>query len=115
MACGKTHAVLGGVTGVSIYGIYKYHKKENWTFLGVTGAAIIGTVMALLPDIIESAKCNPNHRQFFHSVIILLSAILAYNKIGRNEFEKLLTNVGLAGYASHLFLDALTPRSLPLA
>ena len=114
MASGNTHAVIGGVVGLGIYGIYKRRKKEAWTLWGTAGAAFSGMVLALLPDIIESAAHNPNHRQFFHSTVILLSTFLVYNKIGRDESEKLLANVGLAGYASHLILDALTPRSLPL-
>ena len=90
MASGKTHAVVGGVAGLGIYGIYKHQKKEDWTLLGAAGAASLGMVIALLPDIIESAARNPNHRQFFHSAVVLISAFLAYNSIGRDGFERLL-------------------------
>jgi inner membrane protein len=114
MASGKIHAAGGGVIGLGIYGFYKWHKKEDWTFWGATGATFLGMVSALLPDIIEPAACNPNHRQIFHSTMALLSVFLAYNKIGRDEFEKFVVNIGLGGYASHLILDALTPRSLPI-
>lgn len=114
MASGKTHVAAGGAVGLGIYGIYKWQKREDWTLLGAAGAASLGMVIALLPDIIESAARNPNHRQFFHSAVMLISVILAYNKIGRDEFERLLVNIGLGGYASHLLLDALTPRSLPI-
>ena len=114
MASGKTHAVLGCGVGLGIYGIYKYQKKEEWTIWGAAGSAFLGMTIAMLPDVIESAAHNPNHRQFFHSVVALLSVFFVYNKIGIDEFEKLLVNIGLGGYASHLLLDALTPRSLPI-
>jgi len=114
MASGRTHVVVGCGVGLGIYGVYKYQKKEEWIFWGAVGAASLSMFIALLPDIMESAAHNPNHRQLFHSAAVLLTAFLAYNKIGRDEFEKLLVNIGLGGYVSHLLLDALTPRSLPI-
>lgn len=114
MAAGTTHSLIGGAVGLGIYGYYKWQKKEDWTLLGAAGAVVLGMITASLPDIIESAVRNPNHRQFFHSATVLTAAFLAYNKIGRNEFEKNLVKTGLGGYISHLVLDACTPRSLPL-
>lgn len=114
MASGKTHAVTGGAVGLGIYGVYKWQKREDWTLLGAAGAVAVGMIIALLPDIIESAVRNPNHRQFFHSATVLATTCLAYNKIGRNELEKNALNIGLGGYISHLVLDAFTPRSLPI-
>lgn len=114
MAAGKVHAVAGGITGLVLYGCYKNYEKEEWTFGGVIGAICLGSLVGLLPDIIESAANGPHHREIFHSVILLISMILAYNKIGKNEFSKLLVNIGLGGYVSHLILDSLTPMGLPI-
>ncbi|MDD4894181.1 MAG: metal-dependent hydrolase [Candidatus Omnitrophica bacterium] len=114
MASRGTHLVVGGAAGLGVYGFDKWKKKEDWTLLGVAGAILLGMFIALLPDIIEPAV-NPNHRQFFHSLAFLIVLLFLYNKLGRDEFEKLVFKIIIGGCVSHLAVDATSPRGLPLA
>lgn len=84
-------------------------------------AAPLSALLATLPDIIEPALKNPNHRQFFHSV--LFAAILGwgtykiYQWKPETQLEEILRCVLLIGgtaYLLHLVADAFTKRSLPL-
>ena len=81
----------------------------------------IGAFLGRLPDMIEPSLGNTNHRKFFHSVAVLSLLEIGVNKLYRWEpqdnTEKLLRGLlllGGAAYLSHLALDALTSRSLPL-
>lgn len=72
--------------------------------------------MGILPDMLEPAK-NPHHRQVFHSLALLSSFLLkdkAYEKLLLNGQQRVSFDIALGGYTSHLFLDFLTPRSLPI-
>lgn len=79
-------------------------------------SAIIGS---RLPDLIEPAT-SPNHRQFFHSWLVFgataaaIKALCDWKPLTPKEqhIRRLLISL-LAGYSSHLFLDALTTKSLP--
>jgi membrane-bound metal-dependent hydrolase YbcI (DUF457 family) len=69
---------------------------------------------------IEPALGNPNHRQFFHSFVVLGSLSAGMHKVyhwePQDEVEKIIRGVLLVGgaaYLSHLALDALASRSLP--
>jgi inner membrane protein len=79
-------------------------------------SSMIGSV---LPDIIEPPR-NRRHRKFFHS-LVFLALLLAFM---HNTYALLLTGgladevafglfFAVAGYVSHLILDALTPSRLP--
>ncbi|QIL91282.1 metal-dependent hydrolase [Microbulbifer sp. SH-1] len=116
MANGADHIAAGALTGVAM-ACYGQSQSENVNPLLAIGAS---TVFSKLPDWIEPAT-NPHHRQFFHSVSFL--AMLGYglkkaydwkpnDKEGR--LLRFLTLCAGAGYISHLVLDGLTPRSLPL-
>lgn len=113
MASRGTHLVLGGAVGLGVYGLDKRQKKEDWTLIGVAGAIFLGMAVGLLADIIEPAS-NPHHRQFFHSIIFLIILLFLYGKVGKDEFEKLVFKIIIGGYTSHLAIDALSPRSLPI-
>lgn len=69
---------------------------------------------------IEPALGNPNHRQFFHSAVLLGLLAAGMRKVyhwePRDEVEKIIWGILLvrdAAYLSNLALDALTSRSLP--
>ncbi|MBV1928152.1 MAG: hypothetical protein KUG81_01385 [Gammaproteobacteria bacterium] len=70
---------------------------------------------------IEPSLGNPNHRQFFYSVAVLGHLGTGMHKLFRwnpqDNAEGLLRGLlplGGAAYLSHLALDALTSRSLPI-
>ena len=92
-------------------------KKEKWVFEEALASVVLGILGGMLPDILEPAT-HPNHRQFFHG--LLLIAVVFY---GREKLYQLLELTPqqrglfdslLAGYSSHLYLDGLTPKGLPL-
>ncbi|HSH28996.1 MAG TPA: metal-dependent hydrolase [Thiohalobacter sp.] len=116
---GPTHQFAGAIAALVMT---QNDTSEKTCALHHPAAAIpIGAFLGKLPDMIEPALGNPNHRQFFHSVVVLglLAAGMrkVYHLDPQNEVEKILRGVlliGGAAYLSHLALDALTSRSLPL-
>ena len=74
------------------------------------GLTIFGS---LLPDIVEPAN-DPRHRSNFHSIqlglILVLCLLILLNEL--TPLTLLVVYI-IAGYLSHLFLDATTPRGLP--
>lgn len=116
MAARNTHLAIAAIAGVAVYGIYKTVKKERWTLEGVCGAFCLGGFAGILPDMLEPAN-NPNHRAFFHSIVLPASFLFRdkiYNKLGLSDKAKRNCNIVLAAYFSHLALDFLTPKGLPL-
>lgn len=83
----------------------------------VVGSAIAGAGAAILPDIFEPAT-NPNHRSFFHSVAIssVPTNYLRYSIEDSSQQDPLrrLKRALAIGYLSHLALDIMTPKRLPL-
>jgi len=85
----------------------------------MVGCAAVGTVTALVPDVIEPAL-TPNHRGLAHSVATGSALLrLAYElSCAENqaweEFQKILFASAAAGYVSHLVADGCTPQRLPL-
>jgi membrane-bound metal-dependent hydrolase YbcI (DUF457 family) len=92
--------------------------------------AATGLSFGALPDILEPALRNQNHRDFFHSIVFgLLIYYLAkeawrqFNKKDTSSkadefdwsaFVCFLIIVALVAYMSHLFLDLLTKKGLPI-
>lgn len=116
MANGADHIAAGALTGVAM-ACYGQHKGKPVNPLLAIGAS---TVFSKLPDCIEPAT-NPHHRQFFHSIgfLAMLGYGLkkAYNWKPEDKGAQILRFLTLwagAGYISHLVLDGLTPRSLPM-
>ncbi len=116
MANGADHIAAGALTGVAM-ACYGQSQDEKINPLLAIGAS---TVFAKLPDWIEPAT-NPHHRQFFHSIAFLamIGGVLkkVYDWNPENKGEEIMRFLALcagAGYISHLVLDGLTPRSLPL-
>ena len=89
---GPTHQFAGAVAALAITQV---DSDDKSTLLHHPAAAIpIGAFLGRLPDMIEPSLRNPNHK-----------------------FDKLLRGLLLIGggaYLSHLALDALTSKSLPL-
>lgn len=93
--------------------------EEDRLLLGVLliGGGLLG---AKLPDILEPA-IHSHHRKFFHSLVVAgglawaIRKVLSWPRDSREQRLMRAAVLGIAiGYASHLALDAMTPRSLPL-
>lgn len=115
----STHLIAGGLSGliVAMFDKNDNHKTAHDPFL----AAAVGAISGCLPDMLEPALRNPHHRQFFHSVVVLVAAGYGLKKVyewkPEDNLEALLRKVLLfagVGYVSHLLLDATTARSLPI-
>ena len=66
---GPTHQFAGAIAALAIA---QSDSSEKASALHHPAAAIpIGAFLGRLPDIIEPSVGNPNHRQFFHSVVVL--------------------------------------------
>jgi hypothetical protein len=83
-------------------------------------AALMAGAAGKLPDQIEPA-IHPHHRQFFHSWIVAGGIGYAMYRLYRwkpeTEGEKLLKGVLMVlggAYLTHLAMDSVTCRSLPL-
>jgi len=116
---GSTHQLAGAVAALVVT---QKDTSSKYGALHHPAAAIpIGALLGKLPDMIEPALGNPHHRQFFHSIAVFGLLATGMHKIyhwePRDDFEKIIRGillVGGAAYLSHLALDALTSRSLPL-
>jgi membrane-bound metal-dependent hydrolase YbcI (DUF457 family) len=77
----------------------------------------MGAIMGVAADKLEPST-NPNHRGFFHSYTCWILSFVAiyYLCSGRNPntIMQNLAIIGFTGYSSHLALDMLTPKSLPI-
>ncbi len=115
---GPTHQLAGAIAALVMT---QNDTSEKACALHHPAAAIpIGAFLGKLPDMIEPALGNPNHRQFFHSIAVLGLLAAGMRKVyhwePQDEVEKIIRGVLLVGgaaYLSHLALDALTSRSLP--
>lgn len=86
------------------------------TALKATAAYAAGT----LADILEPA-CNPNHRQFFHSLgfagILAYGLYKAYKWQPTKKNHKVLRDALMiigGAYLVHLVMDSSTPKGLPI-
>ncbi len=125
----KEHLKTGAVSGLLVASISNIIKQRNemknnpnYKFnlgeliINSTTGTIFGAIGGILPDKIEPAK-NPHHRKFFHSKSTL--AFISYKTYQYNnkEFPHIIKNSinsFTAGYASHLILDSMTPKGLPV-
>lgn len=117
MANFGTHAAVGAGVGLGVYALFKYVKKEPWTWEDALGSAGLGLMTASLPDALEPAL-HPDHRALAHSIAALLSAIYGTKRLldapSVDGQTKVAGTVAAAGFVSHLLLDAGTPKGLPL-
>lgn len=107
--------------GAAIFLVMAHQEEvvgENtaWPLAG----GVAASVLTCLPDRIEPA-INPNHRQFFHSLMFAVGLGYCFLKIRQLEPEskegaiiRKIALVGIAAYLVHLALDATTAKSLPL-
>lgn len=116
---GPTHQLAGAVAAIAISG--KDHEHKSSPLHHPVAAGTVGALLGKLPDIIEPSLRNPHHRQFFHSFAAFGLVGWGLHKVHQwdpeDDFERLIRSillVGGAAYLSHLALDALTSRSLPL-
>lgn len=110
-----THLIIGAGVGAGIHLLNKILRKEPISWGGVVKAGVAGSVIALLPDLIEPAT-NPNHRKFFHSVVMTGGLLLMTQNPELKHEPVTKEAIEIAGYSylSHLLLDSLTPKGLPL-
>ncbi len=119
MANGMTHSIAGGLSGLAV-SLLDTDGQDGFSHNPVLATAV-GTFFGKLPDILEPSLRNPHHRQFCHSITVLVALGYglrkAYKWKPKDKMESALRGLVLcagAGYISHLLLDASTPRSLPL-
>jgi len=110
------HVTCGACVGAAAYLTFCRMFQRNPTWLGLVGCTVAGSALALGPDLLEPAS-DPNHRRFFHSLAMLAVLAIGDYKLMTNltvgDEEKLGLLAASAGYASHLLMDGLSPRSLP--
>ncbi len=118
MASAAAHNTAGLLAGIISSVLDQYPEEERFVLSGLlTAGAIAGSK---LPDVLEPA-IHSHHRAFFHSFVVLIGAAWAGRKLWdwrpqtpqQRQVRALLLGA-LIGYCSHLGLDALTPRSLPV-
>jgi len=67
----------------------------------------------LIPDIFDPPS-SASHRKFFHSLALLAAlSIYLFVLLPQEKIMEPLNYLAL-GYLSHLYLDAMTERSLPI-
>jgi inner membrane protein len=117
MANSNVHVLAGASLGAGTYVGFCYLTEKEIEWGKVVGSALVGALAALAPDLLEPAL-NPHHRKFFHSITAL--ALLGYGNYRAIRSTTLSSDlkiailVAFAGYASHIVMDSVTPRSLPL-
>lgn len=88
-------------------------------FVSIAATKLLALAETAIPlvEFLEPAL-HPNHRKFFHSLTILGALGYGDYKVMSNpsltDEDKLAILVSSAGYASHLAIDATTPKFLPL-
>lgn len=116
---GRTHVIGGAAIGAATGAAVGLSPVE--TVALAAGAA----VTAKLPDVDRVVNKGPNHRSLTHSVVFagglvvaLAFAVTAGGYIAADGLEGALIAAavwGLAvGYVSHLLLDSMTDKSVPL-
>jgi len=119
MPNGLTHSVVGGLSGLAV-AVFDTDDNGNSNHNPLPAIGM-GAVFGKLPDVLEPSLKNPHHRQFFHSLTIMGLVGYGTKKIydwqpqdTLESIVRFLTLCAGAAYLSHLILDAMTSRSLPL-
>jgi len=113
-----THAMAGGATAVAVWIADRQKAESKIRIEDLISIALLGCLGGLLADLIEPA-ISPNHRGFAHSIVVVVGLIVMIAVFCRcNSAESGGRSVALksfaAAYLSHLFLDACTPKGIPL-
>lgn len=117
MSSGDDHRVCAAVSAFTVASAC-WKPEDHWSKHPLVAACIAGGC-GTLPDVLEPAF-NPNHRQFFHSVVLMGGlAWLAYGlykwqpDTEVKQIARRLALVAIGAYLMHLAMDATTPKSLP--
>lgn len=117
---GTAHTIAGGIAG-GAFALTVIDVPEDESLFAILAAIGGGIIGGKLPDKIEPAYQNPNHRQAFHSVAVLggigwsIKALMDwYPETPQGRLLKYFLLGLAAGYASHLLLDSVTQKSIPL-
>lgn len=115
MPSSDTHIIIGAGVGIGTHLLNKLFRQEPITLNGIAKAGLAGSIIGLLPDLIEPAT-NPNHRKFFHSAIMTGGLLLLTQNpdLKHNPITKEAIEIAGYSYLSHLLLDSFTPKGLPL-
>ena len=116
MANRDTHVMVGAMTGVFVSCL----DNDSTSAVNPLVASAVGGFFGRLPDLLEPAT-SPNHRQFLHGFVFLGGLYIGLKKTidwkPDNDFDKVIRAVMLIGggaYISHLALDSMTKKSLPI-
>lgn len=113
----ETHAIFGGAAAGFFYLVDSLRNNKKIQINELIGSIFIGAGSSLVPDLIEPAT-NPNHRGIFHSIAIssLPVGYLKYSTDNPDVTDKTrwIKNAVSVGYLTHLALDGMTPKRLPL-
>lgn len=118
MANATTHRVVAGLTMLGLAANHEQATGKSTAMPVVAGclASLLGT----LPDLIEPAT-NPNHRQFFHSIVFATAVgygiYKAYKWQPESQLEQIIRGLILitgGAYLAHLAMDFTTAKGLPL-
>jgi inner membrane protein len=119
MSNANAHILGAAITVGALHIAHDRAEERTASGLPLASAGLAGC-LASLPDWLEPA-IHPNHRQVFHSVTF--GALLVYagarlyewrpeDDLG--EVARYVALIGIASYVTHLAMDALTSKSLPL-
>jgi membrane-bound metal-dependent hydrolase YbcI (DUF457 family) len=117
MSNGSDHRLYAAVSVFAATAPH-WNSKDHWSKHPVIAACIAGGC-GTLPDLLEPAT-NPNHRQFFHSVVFMGAIAVLMHKLyewdpdteGKKIARRLLL-IACGAYLVHLAMDSTTPKSLP--
>jgi len=106
MPCRTAHLVAGAIAGAVVASLHPGFGNFETGQRILLGAGI-GALGGILPDLLEPAT-SPFHRGAAHSVVAFGIATR-----GSLATRRPIPAVLLAGFSSHLLLDAKTPAGLP--
>ncbi|KKG79811.1 metal-dependent hydrolase [Methanosarcina mazei] len=115
----RSHKIIGVLIFFTI--IYDLALKGiTLDYLLMPIMLIITLCGSVLPDIIEPSR-NQHHRKFFHSLLLLGILSMFIVKIYKDLISGEVNNIKIlfaffmcSGYASHLLIDLLTYKGLPV-
>jgi inner membrane protein len=115
----KSHKLIG----IFIFFIIIYDlalKGITLDFLILPILLLLTIYGSILPDIIEPSR-NQHHRKFFHSLFLLAIIIMFIARVYKDLISGEVSNIKMmfaffmfSGYASHLLVDLLTYKGLPI-
>lgn len=118
----KTHQTIGSALAATLE--FSRAMRENEPLRYAVRRAVLagaaGAIGGIAPDVLEPAD-SPNHRGVCHSWTLgtlimagFIRGMIEYNNnLHAHRLNAIPRGFGV-GYQSHLALDALTPKGLPL-